>query len=219
MKQIAKGKEPVSMLTYRKQVQASYHDYRDKEELRHAFLEEQGYICCYCMQRISLVQMKIEHFKPQSQYPELQLDYHNLLAACDGNQGSPPDLQHCDTHKGDEEMTLNPADSQKNCEEYIKYSSNGRIYAEHPFIDKDLNQILNLNTQTLVNNRCQALHTVIRELTVIKGKQAAWRVADVYKKIQAYEKKDNGKYKPYCQMIVYFLKKRFKKELATHSET
>ncbi len=40
----------------------------------------------------------------------------NLLAACDGNEGCPRKLQHCDTHKGDGEITINPADSQKNCE-------------------------------------------------------------------------------------------------------
>jgi len=213
MKQIIKGKEPASMLTYRKQPHAHYEDYREKNDLRHSLLEEQGYICCYCMQRIRLEQMKIEHFRPQSQYPELQLDSHNLLAACDGNEGSPRQLQHCDTHKADEEITINPADSQKNCEQYLKYSSNGRVYSDDPIIETDLNNTLNLNTQTLVNNRQNAINTVIQEMTQIKGKKAAWPIQKVYQKIHAYERKENGKYKPYCQMIVYFLNKRFKQEL------
>jgi len=187
MKRVKKGKEPASLLTYRKQPQASYEDYRERDDLRESLLEEQGYICCYCMQRINKENLKIEHWKPQSKYPELQLISHNLLAACDGNEGSSPKFQHCDTHKGDDEITLNPADSQKNCEQYIKYSSDGRIDSDDPIINYELNEILNLNTQTLVSNR--------------------------NKKIQAYEGKENGKYKPYCKMIVYFLRKRFAKEL------
>jgi uncharacterized protein (TIGR02646 family) len=216
MKQIIKAKEPISMLIYRKQAHAHYEDYRHKDELRQSLLEEQGYICCYCMQRISAERMKIEHCKPQSQYPELQLDYHNLLAACEGNEGNSRHLQHCDTHKGDKKIAINPADSQKNCEQYLKYSSNGRIYSDATIIDKDLNNTLNLNTQTLVNNRQKALNTVIKELTMIKGKRAAWQIQAVYQKIQTYETKaEDKKYKPYCQMIVYFLKKRFRKELTS----
>jgi len=182
--------------------------------LREFLLEEQGYICCYCMQRISAERMKIEHWKPQSQYTKLQLDYRNLLAACEGNEGNPRQLQHCDTRKGDKEIIINPADSQKNCEQYLKYSSNGRIYSDDPIIDNDLNNILNLNTQTLINNRKKALNTVIQELTRIKGKKAVWPIQAVYQKIQAYETKEKcKKYKPYCQMIVHFLNKRFRKEL------
>ena len=70
-----------------------------------------------------------------------------------------------------------------------------------------------MNTQTLVNNRQNAINTVIQEMTQIKGKKAAWPIQKVYQKIHAYERKENGKYKPYCQMIVYFLNKRFKQEL------
>jgi len=213
MKRIKKGKEPASLLTYRKQPQASYEDYRERDDLRESLLEEQGYICCYCMQRINKENLKIEHWKPQSKYPELQLIYHNLLAACDGNEGSSPKFQHCDTHKGDDEITLNPADSKKNCEQYIKYSSDGRIYSDDTIINYELNETLNLNTQTLVSNRNKAFKAIIQELTNIRGKKAAWSIYDVYKKIQAYETKENGKYKPYCKMIVYFLKKRFAKEL------
>ncbi len=214
MKHIIKGNAPDSMLIYRKQANACYEDYRDKEKLREFLLEEQGYICCYCMQRISAERMKIEHWKPQSQYTKLQLDYRNLLAACEGNEGNPRQLQHCDTRKGDKEITINPADSQKNCEQYLKYSSNGRIYSDDPIIDNDLNKILNLNTQTLINNRQKALNTVIQELTRIKGKKSAWPIQAVSQKIQAYETKEKcKKYKPYCQMIVNFLNKRFRKEL------
>jgi uncharacterized protein (TIGR02646 family) len=213
MKHINKGKEPASLLSYRKQPQATYEDYREKDELRESLLKEQGYICCYCMERITKDNMKIEHWRPQTPYPQLQLDYQNLLAACNGNEGKPPELQHCDTKKGDKEIIISPTDSHKNCEQYLKYSSNGRIYSENLDIDKDLNETLNLNLPTLVKNRNQAFKAVIQQLTSIRGKDAAWSVQEVKRKIQVYENGIDGKYESYCQMIVYFLKKRFRKEL------
>jgi uncharacterized protein (TIGR02646 family) len=211
MKHINKGLEPTSLRNYRKQPLATYADYRDKDELRESLLTEQGYICCYCMERITKDNMKIEHWRPQTPYPHLQLDYQNLLAACMGNEGKSPDLQHCDTKKGDKELSFSPTDN--NCEQYLKYSSNGRIYSEDLDIDKDLNETLNLNLQTLMNNRHQVFKAVIQQLTNVRGKKAAWSVQDVKRKLQIYKNRSNGKYEPYCQVVVYFLKKRFKQEL------
>ncbi|EDN71315.1 conserved hypothetical protein [Beggiatoa sp. PS] len=214
MKYIKKGKEPSSLLAHRKKSYADYDNYAEKDELRDALLNEQGDICCYCMQRISKDNMKIEHWKPQSQYPELQLDYENLRASCKGNDGKSKFLpRHCDTSKAEQEITLNPVDEAKNCEKLIEYRRNGKIYSHDPIIDKELNDILNLNTQTLVNNRSEIIDQIIEDLTRIKGKKAEWSISEVKKKIQQYESKANGKYKPYCQVVIYFLKKRFAKEL------
>jgi uncharacterized protein (TIGR02646 family) len=213
MKPIQKSKEPTSLLTHRKQIHANYDNYPDKNELRDYLLAEQGYICCYCMQRIKKETMKIEHWQPQSKYPEKQLDYQNLLAACRGNEGEPKHLQHCDTHKGEQEMTLNPL----KLTESIKYSGNGRIYSDAPNIEQEINDILNLNTQTLVNNRAEIINAVIQDLTKIKGKQAAWSVNDVKRQLQKYEAKNAaGEYEPYCQAVIYFLNKRFAKQLSSN---
>jgi len=51
---------------------------------------------------------KVEHWAPQSRHLDLALDYKNLLAACPGNEGSPPQLQHCDTSKKDAFIKLDP---------------------------------------------------------------------------------------------------------------
>jgi hypothetical protein len=50
-------------------------------------------------------QMEIEHWQPGSKYPELQINYKNLLASCSGNRGSKKDNQHCNPRKGDTEIT------------------------------------------------------------------------------------------------------------------
>jgi uncharacterized protein (TIGR02646 family) len=213
MKPIKKSKEPASLLAHRKKIYSNYDNYPDKDELRDYLLAEQGYICCYCMQRISKKIMKIEHWQPQSKYLEKQLDYQNLLAACRGNEGELKHLQHCDTHKGEQEITINPLGKLT---ESIKYRGNGRIYSDDPNIDREINDILNLNIQTLVNNRAEIIDKVRQDLTKIKGKQAAWSANDVKRKLQKYEEKNAaGEYEPYCQAVVYFLNKRFAKKLSS----
>ncbi len=217
MKHIIKGREPASLLTYRKKPHATYRDYREKDDLRKSLIEEQGGLCCYCMGRITIENMKIEHRKPQ-RYKKLQLSYNNLLASCDGNEGKPYHLQHCDTHKADKEIFVNPTDKIKNCEKIIKYSANGRISSNDPAIAEDLAGALNLNTQTLVNNRKQTLKAVILKLTMIRGRKEAWSVNSVHKILKTYENRSHGKFKPYCRIVAYFLKKRFKNELMRHGE-
>ncbi|MEO3704179.1 hypothetical protein AAFM79_04325 [Trichormus azollae HNT15244] len=57
------------------------------------------------MRRISIDNMEIKHWQPESKYPELQIDYKNLLASCSGNRGSKKDNQYCNPRKGDTEIT------------------------------------------------------------------------------------------------------------------
>lgn len=90
MKYINKEIEPRSLRHYRSNdPNPTYEDYREKDDLRKALLAEQGDICCYCMQRIKIGKMKIEHWKPQSTIKSLQLDYKNLLGACLGGRRAP----------------------------------------------------------------------------------------------------------------------------------
>ena len=112
MKKIIKQSEPRSLVKHRSQANANYDNYPDKDVLRKSLLKEQGYICCYCMSRIKSDEMKIEHWQPQTKYTSRQLDYRNLLGACMGNQGARPQNQHCDTRKGDSEITINPIEGR-----------------------------------------------------------------------------------------------------------
>ncbi len=211
MKRIIKNQEPKSLLEHRSQTEAHYDNYPQKGELRASLLTEQGHICCYCMQRIKNDQMKIEHWRSQDEYPDLQLDYNNLLGACEGGQGSREHLQHCDTKKGNTPLTINPLDNLKNCEILIKYLSNGRIYSDDTVIDNELNDVLNLNMQTLVKNRGIVLDTILQQLKNEKIK-GDWTVAILNKKIQEWSNKQkDDKYKPYCQIAIYYLKKKLSK--------
>ena len=132
MKRIKKNHEPKSLEEYRNDTKTSnsYSEFKNKDaeqckkdeqanktnNLRRALLNEQGYICCYCMSRISCYNSKIEHFKPQSLYKELQLDYKNLFIACKGNSSKE---QFCDTHKANQE--LKKINLLEDIEKKIKY--------------------------------------------------------------------------------------------------
>jgi uncharacterized protein (TIGR02646 family) len=208
MKRIVKGKEPQSLLEHRLKLYADYDNYPEKDDLRASLLSEQGYICCYCMQRINDDRMKIEHWKSQDEYPELQLIYSNLLGACQGGQGFPRNLQHCDTRKSNFEITINPLDSNKSCENLVKYRGNGEIYSDDEAINHDLNEILNLNMQTLVNNRRDVLELIIQQLTKERA-TGNWTVVMLTQKINLLSnKQQDGMYKPYCQIVIYHLKKK-----------
>lgn len=208
MKRIVKSKEPQSLLQHRLKNFADYDNYQEKNELRTSLLTEQGYICCYCMQRISSDKMKIEHWQSQDIYPNLQLSYNNLLGACEGGEGLPDRLQHCDTKKGNIEISINPTDNRINCEDVIKYRGTGEIYSDDETINKELKDILNLNVQTLVNNRREVLELVLKELKSEYAK-GDWTASILNKKIQEWSSRQkDGKYQPYCQIVIYHLKKK-----------
>lgn len=69
---------------------------KPKEAVQVSLLEEQGCLCAYCMRRISLENVQIEHYLPQHPQsenydPALTIDYRNMLAVCSGvlSEGEP----------------------------------------------------------------------------------------------------------------------------------
>jgi len=221
MKHILKNQEPKSLTQHRSQTNANYDNCltATKEDIRRSLLDEQGDICCYCLQRIKPKNaerlgddMKIEHFKPQNiyngtnGYPDLTLDYQNMLGACPGVQKNDT---HCDTHKGGQEITINPLDP--NCEGLIKYrKTNGEVYSDDEVINRDLNEVLNLNLQTLKVYRQQALEALVNVIN--KETNGEWTKAFIQRKIKKYkERNDRNQYAPFCQMIVFYLEKKLKR--------
>lgn len=216
MKVIRKGKAPRSLTEHRADpTGTSYESFPHKQDLREALAAEQGYLCCYCMARIRADErhMKIEHWASQETHPEKQLAYSNMLGACLGNMGAPPDAQHCDTYKGSRkgpgDIKLNPTDTKSGWERAIYYSrADGRIGSTNPLHDRELDSGgLNLNVDHLKEERLAAWSGVKEALS--RKHRDAWPRAEIQRYIEAYESLDeHGRYKPYCAVVVYFLRKR-----------
>lgn len=211
MRLIKKGKEPNSLMEYKKQSNA-YYDGCNKTDIRRALLEEQGYLCAYCMKRISEDSMTIEHYDAQSNITENEaLDYNKMLGVCLGNRGSKQKKYlTCDAHRGNEALKVNPFENATI--DLIKYSNNGKIYSEDPDINKDLDITLNLNCKQalLVENRRRALEALKKEL-IKKKAHGGWKKEFLERIKVKYELPDqNGKFEPYSGIILYYLNKRLR---------
>lgn len=170
MKHIQKQSPPRELVTYRNTPGASYQDLFDNhhdiwELTRLSLAEEQGYICCYCGQRITGFQgTVIEHVFPKgtTEYAGMQLDYeNNLIASCDGgkykrqqNPNIPFSDLHCDVNKGSTPIPINPLDVR--CENMFMYDSDGDILGDGPTAEATIS-ILNLKSPILKSRRKAAI--------------------------------------------------------------
>lgn len=225
MKQIVKLAEPNSLTQHRAKAHSSYSNLpiKAKDELRDNLLTEQGHICCYCMKRIPekinsngniVYEMKIEHFQCQDYFQHLQLTYDNLLGACTGNKGKPKKLQTCDTKKGNLALTISLISNAPNCETLFKYNPDGEIGSidNDPEINRQINDVLNLNMQTLKDNRKQIYLEVQRRVETESKQHTTKPLKIRYFSIEREKwlKKTNGKYKEFCMVAVYYLTKKIK---------
>ncbi len=202
MRNITKNHEPNSLTEHRKQVHADYDNYADMDALRKSLVDEQRGLCCYCMSRLRATNnhMKVEHWHCRSGYPNEQLDYRNLLGACLGNQGFRSADQHCDTMKGNRDLSVNPAHPACDIERMIRFLGDGRIEADNEQLDRDLNEILNLNWHRLVTNRKAVLDSFKQRLG--RGK------LDPAKELLKWDGTQAGFLQPFSQVVVYWLRKR-----------
>jgi len=211
MKMINKGTAPNSLVEHRTREGGTYDNYSDKQAIRACLEREQRGICCYCMSRIkpTPAKMKIEHWKSQSAYAAHQLDYNNLLGACKGGEGQAENKQYCDTCKKNKALSKNPANPLHQIENFIHYKGDGTIFSNNEAFDKELNEVLNLNVAFLVSNRKAVLDSFKMILTKKRG---TLQKATLEKWLKEWSGEANtGTLKPYCQVIVYWLKKRLKR--------
>lgn len=209
MKNISKGAEPESLNRHRCNTNSDYDNYPKKDNLRESLVGEQRGICCYCTQRIrpSADGMKIEHWQCQSRFPEKQLDYSNLLGACLGCQGQALERQHCDTRKGDLDLTYNPANPNHDVESKLAFLGDGTIQSTDTAFDSEINEILNLNERILVKNRKATLEPIKSGFMTKKLSKA-----DIQKELRKWNgESDDKDLEPFCQVVVYYLRKKLRK--------
>lgn len=212
---IQKNSEPSSLREHRNTPGADF-DGLDKTELRDSLLEEQGYLCAYCMKRIRQDnKVKIEHYTARTKENELQ--YKNLLAVCDGNEtlaakGSKvnPKRFTCDTMKKEQKLHINPQDISDM--ETITYDNQGIIYSKNPDYQKEIDEILNLNDPCgyLVSNRKAALKPIISKLHKLGAGQDAMPLLREIERY-CYSKNDKQEYPEYVGILRWYVKKQIRK--------
>ncbi len=177
-------------------------------------LEEQGYICAYCMRNISLDNATIEHFIGQGYVDNSgkaigkieDTNYDNMLAVCHGNFCK--NETHCDSSRSkyqDARPLLNISPLNQQQMNSIKFSQSGVIYYENiddkTEISFDLNEVLNLNCNNITNERKKIVKMVKSSLNKHKfDKKFA-------KKELEYWEECNSSYKAYCQVAIFELRK------------
>lgn len=209
MRSIGKGQEPAS-LTRHREGGGTYDDYREKQELREALVAEQRGLCCYCMGRIRAdeASMKIEHWRSQTRYKPLELDYSNLLGACPGGRGQKPCRQHCDTRKGKRDLVWNPADPIRRIEARIGYRFDGTIYSDDASFDGQIADVPNLNIDFLKANRMVVLDSTVKWWKSEKARIRDRVPARLLRKKRREQVDGTGNLAPYCQVAAWWLDRK-----------
>lgn len=184
-----------------------------KTALRSTLLHEQGYICCYCGRRIDHDSSHIEHLKPRQTYPELSLDYFNLLASCPGYSENTkedftiprPTHEHCGHKKQnwyDTDLMVSPLD--EDCETYFTYTAFGEILARK---DDDVELAAQETIKRLGLNYPQLETARRRIVEEILDVTAGLTPEEIEILIESYAQPDKeGKYVRFCGMVLYFLR-------------
>jgi uncharacterized protein (TIGR02646 family) len=221
--QITKKDTPKSLLLYKKQPNAKYdgdsYQVDDamltftavKAEIRTYLLQEQGYICAYCMKRIMDNQLttKVEHWHSQNRYNNEQLEYKNMLAVCCGKTQN---CNHCDGKKSQfdntHDLLYNPSESKHHIESKIEYSTTGRVKSNDIVFNEQLNSMLGLNCSRLIENRKAVIESVQIGLSKKSGTRT---VNEIRIEIDKWSSVDHdGCKKEYCGVALFILHKKSK---------
>lgn len=213
---IEKRQEPPELLQEKRKGLADYTDLfgAPKVAVQKSLLEEQGCLCAYCMRRISLETLQIEHYLPQHPQdedydPALTIDYHNMLAVCSGNKKQAGVFENltCDQHRRNTSLTVDPLD--RTSIDKIKYKTDGTIYSDDPDIEKDLDDTLNLNCPAsyLKENRKAALDEIKKVLYKrFPGKKVPKQQLE--RMLTRFQELHDGKYVAFAGVVIWYLKRQ-----------
>lgn len=210
MKYIQKSDEPESFTAWKNLANDDWEPNWEnfskpqKNDVHNSLLQEQGFICCYCGSRIAINSSHIEHFRPRKHYPQLALEYTNLIASCQ-KETQPKEPLHCGKKKDewfDENLMVSPLDI--NCAEYFRYTEDGQILpvesqdkklAAQTTIDK-----LDLNIDKLKSLRSKVIEAALEDFEELTDEERQLL-------LQGFEHRDsNGQFEECCAVIIYILK-------------
>lgn len=132
MRKINKGTEPDFWAAYKKS--HPREQYKDLEQsadgnelrrnLREYLLWAQHGLCGYCCRRIGLDNSLNEHIKPKSAYPNVSMDYGNIIASC-RTEGEHATCGVKKENSYDEKLFVSPL--EEGCEEEFIFYPNGQM--------------------------------------------------------------------------------------------
>lgn len=209
-----RNREPQELSEYRDTTpDATYDDLRCKEQIRQSLVNEQGYICAYCMGKIDVNDSTIEHYISQkrhkdSPYSEEEhkkqsLLYSNMYGVCINN------AKHCDKKRGN--IPINILDPHHDsCEELITYNLDGEIIPagrDKEKVQTDID-LLGLNCKHLKKGRVAAMDEVWDRFRIDFSKET-WSKKLFLEKADYYRNKQRrrgGRYKfhAYCNFIAWY---------------
>jgi uncharacterized protein (TIGR02646 family) len=229
MKHIEKGNEPIEFTHWKERVndpenvgwRPSWDKFQNPEKsvVHHSLMNEQGYICCYCMQRIDRASSHFEHIKPrelstQQNNEKEKLDYTNILASCGRDDGKPENMQeHCGQLRGRKGNWYNPAlfvsPLNPECENRFRFYDDGKI---RPAIDDDEGakrtiENLGLSHTLLEKNRRVVIEEAIRDLQILSDDEIAQRYYEYT------NRGAEGKFKEYCVAVQQSFKRQISSEI------
>ena len=205
--------EPKELSDYRQQTPgASYDSFPHKDIVRKSLLEEQGYICAYCMGRIRTTDdCSIEHYisqsrhasspHPQEYHQKLSLLYSNMSAVCLNNG------EYCDKKRGNIPLLILDPHSPM-CERHISYSLGGEILPQGREIEKiktDINT-LGLNCYKLKKFRKEVWEDTLERFKQEHEKKS-WSRDLFLEYSQKYRSKERKRgvfrFRAYCNFIAW----------------
>ena len=143
MKHIHKDPEPLQLAQWKAKKTSTQRVYANlkkntsvKNAIKRAMLTEQGYICCYCEQRISSDTSHIEHLIPRGS-PQtrsnraFEVDYGNMLCSCQ-REVHKNTVKRCGQARGNWHPNdyVSPLDPM--CETRFTYYESGKIKPTKP---------------------------------------------------------------------------------------
>jgi uncharacterized protein (TIGR02646 family) len=175
MKRIIKNNEPKEFIDWKSNWETppdweAFDGKPIKQLVKKSLLEEQGSICCFCENRVTINHGHIAHLRDQKKYPELVLEYENLFYSCPENPKKEP--QTCGHAQKNKILPISPLD--EDCENLFIYDrETGNILPKknsNKFTEAaETIRILNLNGSDILRKKRLAVYqetkTNMAELT------------------------------------------------------
>ncbi|MFL5347598.1 MAG: retron system putative HNH endonuclease [Hyalangium sp.] len=206
MRPIVRSAEPPALTAWKALAspdwQPSWDNFQkpQKPEVWGVLLRDQGFVCCYCEQRVDMRGSHIEHLQARHAAPHLALEFTNLLASCQGEL--PKEPAHCGHLKGYAPLSVHPL--MPDCREFFVFDSAGGIRPTSDPARTTMAQsaigTLGLDIPKLIAMRRDAIDGAVEFLSEGPSEQ------EIRQFIAVIDSRDaDGKHTPFASAVVQFL--------------